>query len=94
MRNAECGVRNGHIVSRCFSIGLRQIWQGIGYRRPGYEKRTDFNFVRALRRGCVKRIRIENITKFYFDFLGQDLPGFQNLEGLSARTKLKSVRFS
>jgi hypothetical protein len=42
----------------------------------------------------VSRVGIENIAKHYFDFIGQDLPGFQNLEGLSARTKLKSVRCS
>jgi hypothetical protein len=44
--------------------------------------------------GCDKRFGIENIAKLYFDFLGQDFPGFENLESLSARTKLKQVRFS
>jgi hypothetical protein len=29
-------------------------------------------------RGCVKRVRLENIAKLCFDFLGQDLPDFQN----------------
>jgi len=34
-------------------------------------------------RGCVKSPTIENAAKLYFDFIGQDLPGFKNLEGLT-----------
>jgi hypothetical protein len=43
---------------------------------------------------CLKKISIENIAKLYFYFLGQDLPGFQTMEGLNARTKFKSIPFS
>jgi len=34
-------------------------------------------------RGCVKSPTIENVAKLYFEFLGEDLPGFKNLEGLT-----------
>jgi hypothetical protein len=34
------------------------------------------------------------VAKHYFDFHGQDLPGFQNMEDLNARTNLNLVRFS
>ncbi len=27
-------------------------------------------------RGGVKRYGVENVAKFYFEFLGEDLPGF------------------
>jgi len=34
-------------------------------------------------RDCVNIPTIENVAKLYFEFLGEDLPGFKNLEGLT-----------
>jgi len=37
----------------------------------------------VLIRVCFKSPTIENVAKLYFEFLGEDLPGFKNLGGLT-----------
>jgi len=33
--------------------------------------------------GLCQNYYYENVAKLYFEFLGEDLPGFKNLEGLT-----------
>ncbi|GEM_PF-4271213 len=47
--------------------------------------------ITQVKRGCAKSPTIENVAKFYFDFRGEDLPGFLKPGRSNARIELNFV---